>query len=433
MLHLSVAMIAAANAPPNATRCYSDWPDVVGMTDPILNSVGLFYLGNTYQAGADVGEVLATMMKVRPYEEDPSSWPREFTALAERVEGYAKKSEAGGHKVSAGTAFVRASTYTRAVLHRHLPPPPYGSADPAVIRGLAEKEAENYAKYIKYVRPDIQSVSFPYLNTTLPGYLFKRNSHGPLLLVHNGRDASSEDCQYLCDAALMRGYHCLMFEGPGMGRALRLQGLPFVPEWDRVVGAAIDYVSAMPEVDSSRIGLLGASFGGALVIKAAATEHRLKAVVANPGVLNWSNITMTQLNSFLPPGVMNLLNTDPAAFDAAIANITAQSAFMKWAVEDMLYKYGYTSFAQCLLHQSDFDSASIINKVNARVLVIDGAGEVYGDGPELYKALCPWGPLSKCHKTYMYFDTQSTADLHVQAAALGKGTEDIMDWLEDNL
>lgn len=54
------------------------------------------------------------------------------------------------------------------------------------------------------------------------------------------------------------------------------------------VRAAITFLQAQPEADPQRIGLWGTSFGGAIVLHAAAHDERARAVVANVPVTNGS-------------------------------------------------------------------------------------------------------------------------------------------------
>lgn len=54
----------------------------------------------------------------------------------------------------------------------------------------------------------------------------------------------------------------------------REQGLGFIAEWERVVTPVVRYCEELSCVDSSRIVLLGYSFGGFLAPRAAAFEHR---------------------------------------------------------------------------------------------------------------------------------------------------------------
>ena len=136
-----------------------------------------------------------------------------------------------GHPLGAGTAYLRASAYYRAALHRH----PVPSAPE--VRQTAEKEVGAYRHAIELLSIPAQPVKIPYEGTTLPGYFFRApraSGAAPLLIVHEGRDAWAEDVTYIARDANARGWHCLTFDGPGMGQTLRLQGLTFRPDWEKV-------------------------------------------------------------------------------------------------------------------------------------------------------------------------------------------------------
>jgi len=70
-------------------------------------------------------------------------------------------------------------------------------------------------------------------------------------------------CKYIADAAISRGYQCLLIDGPGQDEALRLQGLPFRPDWENVITPVVDFLIKQKYVDPDRIGLMGLSMGGA--------------------------------------------------------------------------------------------------------------------------------------------------------------------------
>ena len=53
-----------------------------------------------------------------------------------------------------------------------------------------------------------------------------------------------------------------------------------LPGWTKDLAAAIDYLAAQPEVDSSRLGLLGFSGGAAVSIYVAAMDERISAVAS---------------------------------------------------------------------------------------------------------------------------------------------------------
>ncbi len=85
--------------------------------------------------------------------------------------------------------------------------------------------------------------------------------------------------------AVDRGWHAVAFDGPGQGRARVEDGLGPVDDWGTVVTAVLDVVCARPALTDAVVALLGVADGGNLVIRAAATELRVAAVVCDPGVV----------------------------------------------------------------------------------------------------------------------------------------------------
>jgi len=122
-------------------------------------------------------------------------------------------SEDKGQGLAASHAYLRAASYYRASLHRYPNP-----KDPEVAQ-LARQEVQAFDKYLKLSGRDAVSVQIPYEGTTLPGYFFrspKAKERAPVVIAHQGRDAWAEDNKHIADAANERGYHALLFDGPGM-------------------------------------------------------------------------------------------------------------------------------------------------------------------------------------------------------------------------
>jgi hypothetical protein len=65
-------------------------------------------LGATYHRGADVGEVISAVEKIK--DGDREGWYKSWYDTAERVREQANQSAAAGREVSARWAFLRAST-----------------------------------------------------------------------------------------------------------------------------------------------------------------------------------------------------------------------------------------------------------------------------------------------------------------------------------
>ena len=144
--------------------------------------------------------------------------------------------------------------------------------------------------------PPFEPVRIPYEGSWLPGYLLRpddRPVRRPTVILNNGEDAQNVRLYVFGGAAAIeRGYNALIFEGPGQGSMLFERQVSFRPDWENVITPVVDYLRSRPDVDPSRIILNGSSLGGELVIRAAAFEHRLAAVVADPGFLSvWTSWT----------------------------------------------------------------------------------------------------------------------------------------------
>ncbi len=77
------------------------------------------------------------------------------------------------------------------------------------------------------------------------------------------------------------GFDVIAFDGPGQGGARLLSGLTFEHDWERPVGAVLDYFGL------DHVALVGMSMGGYWAIRAAAYEPRVSSVVSWPPVYDW--------------------------------------------------------------------------------------------------------------------------------------------------
>jgi pimeloyl-ACP methyl ester carboxylesterase len=413
---------ARAQAATSATSAGNrPWYELGMMADPVLDNQLLFYLSQSYQGFTDVGEVLDTASRIDVNDE--YSWPNEWLETARRIESYAKQSLERGHPVSAGEAYVRASSYYRAALIHHPEP-----TDP-IVKEAAQASMDDFAKALELLK-FAQPVKIPYEGTTLPGYFYRSSladDKAPLLIVFQGRDAWAEETKYLADAAIKRGYHCLQFQGPGQGAALRLQGLTFRHDWENVVTPVVDFALQQEGVDPERIILMGISFGGALAPRAAAFEKRIKICVANPGVLNWGAAIYRELNE-LAPDLMSIYEESASAFDTAVTEVMKDVPLLRWGFKDMMWKHSASSPSDLLVKLSDFNNEGIVEQITCQTLVMDGEAEAFstGEGKRLFDAL-------KSPKDYMLFTAEDTGLVHVQTAAMAVSSQRLFDYLDEAL
>ncbi len=81
-----------------------------------------------------------------------------------------------------------------------------------------------------------------------------------------------------------RGYAVLAFDYRGFGLSEGERGRLVPQEWAEDVRAAVDRVSAHPEIDAERLGLIGWGLGGGVVVYEAGDDPRVKAVACCSGI-----------------------------------------------------------------------------------------------------------------------------------------------------
>jgi len=391
-----------------------------GMADPVLDEVSLYYLGQSWFQATDVAEVLETMGRVD--REDPLSWEVEWNITADRLATLGADSEQAGHDLTAAHAYLRAATYYRAALHRDMDP----RAPETAVQ--AQKAVDAFERYLELSGSPCEPVAMPYENTTLPGYFCPAepgSGPAPTLIFHEGKDGWAEDGKFIVDEAHKRGINVLLFDGPGIGKTIRTQGLPFRHDWEAVITPVVDWVLQQPEVDDTRVGLYAVSLGGYLAPRAAAFEHRLSALVVNPGVVEWASVYEMELG-YIDPDLPALLDADPEAFNAAIDQVMQHSDFLRWGMEDSMWHHGAQTPAELMFEIRRFDNTDLIDDITAKTLVLDAEWETRGQARDFYDQLTS-------EKDYLLFTEAEAAQFHVQPGATAMHAHRVFDWLDENL
>ncbi len=409
-----LAMSSCASTPPYGAK----WYELNMMADPILDQVLLFYLGEAWTGMTDTNECLETASRVK--NDDPDSWTREWRKTAERLNTTADRLVSEGHASSAGQYYLRAASYYRAALHRHMHP---GSAE---VKELTEREVACFTLSQKLLHAPMEVVQVPYEGIELTGYFYTSprtaGAPAPTLIVHQGRDAWAEDCKYYADEAVRRGYNCLLLDGPGNGQALRRHDLAFRPDWEAFITPTVDYLLTRSEVDPQGIMEMGLSMGGYLAGRAAAKEHRLRAVIVDPGVLDWGAIFMQQLKEYSPE-MLSMYRKNPKALNSFIGVAGKLSPFLLWGLTDTMWKHGAKTPSDLLDRIQEFTNVDGVKDIQCATLVMDAEVEEYGQARQFYDALT-------CRKDYMLFTEAEAAPLHVQTGALAVASQRVFDWID---
>jgi pimeloyl-ACP methyl ester carboxylesterase len=379
-------------------------------------------LGFMYYGGSDLGEMMATAGRIT--EGDFESWFTEWDKVGQRTLSRADASLASGHRESARTSYLRASTYFRTAEF-------YLHGNPADPRILSESRASQkaYAEAAKLTGPTWEPVEIPYEGTTLPGYFYKVDDSGkprPTLIFHGGLDSSLEELFYFGAAgATRRGYNCLTFDGPGQGAPIREQKLPFRYDWEAVVTPAVDYVLTRPDVDGDNLALMGMSMGGYLAARAAAFEHRFRAAVFFDGTydLNEAN------RGLLPKEAVAALDAgDTVKCEEIIHKGMQNNTGLRWSMEQSVWSFGASNIADFLKKIELYTMVGIAGQIQCPCLVMEAEADMFlsGQPQEIYDAL-------KAPKQLVKFTSQDGAENHCQSGALAYKDEVVFNWLDETL
>lgn len=379
------------------------WTTTKYSKNMLMDALVKHLLGLVLYDMSDVGEVMEAVAQLKSIDE--KSWINAWSALAKKLQDRAEKAVRSNKQITASTAYLRVSTYWRASLMF------FSQPKDSRIRVYALASSKCYERYLELSDYPGKYVEIPYEDSFLPGHFYRSSvadDKAPLLIITPGRDTWAEDTRWVYDGAIRRGIHCLVYNGPGQGYALRLKNLHFRHDWENVVRPVVDFALIIPGIDLSRIGLMGLSFGGFLVPRAAAFDKRIKILITDPGNISWGASIINRLKiisklpAFLRPSFMNIL------------------------LKDYAWKHG-VSVKDVIQTLQKYDNTSVIDKITCETLVMDGSAEIIpGQAQKFFEAL-------KCPKDYMLFDETTTAQLHCQMGSYATATEYLFDWLDERL
>jgi pimeloyl-ACP methyl ester carboxylesterase len=216
-------------------------------------------------APADVKEAFASIKTT-----DNDEWAAAFSAVADRYMAEAKALEKTD-SVKANANYIRAwRTYS----FGRWPVP----ASPGKQRAYA-KALEAFLAHAKLLDPPLEVVRIPFEGSEIVGYLrLPKNARGPVpvVIAISGLDSRKEDLSENFGAVVPEGIGFIGIDSPGTGQAPIKAG----ENAERMFSRVIDFLQTRPQVDKTRIGMDGQSFGAYWATKLAIIEHvRLKAVV----------------------------------------------------------------------------------------------------------------------------------------------------------
>jgi pimeloyl-ACP methyl ester carboxylesterase len=278
-----------------------------------------------------------------------------------------------------------------------------------------------------------EKVVIPYGNTTLPAYLVRapgRESEvRPTILVGGGWDSTIvENYLGIGAAALQRGYHVLLSDGPGQGRLLIDEGIVLRHDWEKVVTPLVDAALRIDVVDPKGIVFEPWSLGGYMAPRAAAFEHRLAAIVCDPGQIDVGGKIGQGFAKFhlRPEALAKLPALDPAD-ERDIMSVIQKNRMLYWKiVKRGFWTNGAADMTSFLVEMNKWKlDPALVGEIRCPTLVTAAESDMASsNAEELYDAL-------KCPKAMIRFVDADGAGMHCEALNRSMANRQIFNWLDE--
>jgi dienelactone hydrolase len=233
-------------------------------------------------------------------------------------------------------------------------------------------------------------------------------------------DEAAEELYASVAPAVERGYAFAALDGPGQGAMLYDRRVPMRPDWENVVPGMFDAITANPEVDPTRVTLVGRSFGGLIAPRGAGGEHRLAAMIVDPGQYDLGAAATARL------GLLANQIHDPAADPqfASLLDIPAVKAFLA----PRMATHGVTSVRAYLADILRYTNADTATQVSCPTFVTDNETDEVspGQGKVLFDHLT-------CPKEFRLFTKAEGAEGHCEGMAPIVFWDAAFNWLDSQL
>jgi alpha-beta hydrolase superfamily lysophospholipase len=366
----------------------------------------------TPYGGADFEEVMTVVPAIR--EGDFGSWYRAWSGLARIV------AERGGgliDPVSRGNAQLRASCYMRSAEFFLSPSDSRRPSAAAFCR-------EQFCRGLRALGVDLTRSKVPYEGVEMET-MFLRSpsaSHDDVLVVHGGFDSTPEELYFTIGAgAIARGFHVLIWEGPGQGQLLRAHQRTFVPDWERPASVALDSLSE--HCHPRAVVGVGISLGGHLLARAAAHLDRYHGIV----LFDYFPPFLAAVEHSAPPFLRRVVKRRPPGMERVVNVYARRDHELAWMIGNARWTFGTTSLAELIKRAGEFDDTAWAERIDAHVLVLVGEHEHFFDRRLAHGFV---ERLTSARSTRLReFRREEGGHLHCRNGAIHLAHEEIFDWI----
>ena len=221
----------------------------------------------------------------------------------------------------------------------------------------------------------VERLFVPYESGRLPVMHAKpRGENKGTIVMHGGNDSYFEEFLFTVLYLQEQGFEVYLFEGPGQGGVMRLQGMHFTHEWEKPVKAVLDFFALRD------VTIIGVSLGGYLAPRAAAFDRRITRVVA------WSVFPCFQdvIVGTQTPAIQVMFRLLMRLHARPLVNFVFQmkakrEPMIHWGLQHGLYAYEARDAYAYAKKLKRYDLAPIAEQITQDVLIVGASQDHFID------------------------------------------------------
>ena len=192
------------------------------------------------------------------------------------------------------------------------------------------------------------------------------------LVMMNGFDGYAEEIMGFAEYFPCRPFDIITFDGPGQGHTA-LAGMPLDPRWEIPTTVVLDYF------DLDGAAALGVSFGGYLVMRAAAHCPRISHVIAFDMMYRLLDGLTLPLPAPIRPLAASIVERARPAwlFDATMSVATHVNADLAWKLQQARHLIGQDKPSDVLRALGAYTMEPLDGQIHQPCLVMAGDADQY--------------------------------------------------------